>query len=135
MLLLGAYQALLYRYTGQNDLRVGVPVAGRRHAQLERLIGCFVNTLVLRAEIVDGVTFPDLLQQVREAVIEALSHQDLPFEMLVDGLRPERSGGHNPLFQAKFNYMKAPQRVRWRRRTRRRDRHPGPRGFAFRSRA
>ena len=108
MLLLAAYQALLYRYTGQSDLRVGVPVAGRRHAQLERLIGCFVNTLVLRAEIVDGATFPDLLQQVKEAVIDALSHQDLPFEMLVDGLRPERSGGHNPLFQAKFNYMKAP---------------------------
>ena len=108
MLLLAAYQAALYRYTGQSDLRVGVPVAGRRHAQLERLIGCFVNTLVLRAEIVDGATFPDLLQQVKEAVIDALSHQDLPFEMLVDGLRPERSGGHNPLFQAKFNYMKAP---------------------------
>jgi amino acid adenylation domain-containing protein/non-ribosomal peptide synthase protein (TIGR01720 family) len=109
MLLLGAYQALLHRYTGQSDLRVGVPVAGRRHAQLERLIGCFVNTLVLRAEIADEATFPDLLQQVRESVIEALSHQDLPFEMLVDGLRPERSGGHNPLFQAKFNYMTAPR--------------------------
>ncbi|MEH2625097.1 amino acid adenylation domain-containing protein/non-ribosomal peptide synthase protein (TIGR01720 family) [Bradyrhizobium sp. AZCC 1719] len=109
MLLLGAYQALLHRYTGQSDLRVGVPVVGRRHAQLERLIGCFVNTLVLRAEIADGATFPNLLQQVKDAVIEALSHQDLPFEMLVDGLRPERSGGHNPLFQAKFNYMTAPR--------------------------
>ncbi|WP_028346872.1 non-ribosomal peptide synthetase [Bradyrhizobium murdochi] len=109
MLLLGAYQALLYRYTGQSDLRVGVPVAGRRHAQLERLIGCFVNTLVLRAEIADGASFPNLLQQVKDAVIEALSHQDLPFELLVDGLRPERSGGHNPLFQAKFNYMTAPR--------------------------
>ena len=109
MLLLGAYQALIYRYTGQSDLRVGVPVAGRRHAQLERLIGCFVNTLVLRVEIADDATFPSLLQQVKETVIEALSHQDLPFEMLVDGLRPERSGGHNPLFQAKFNYMTAPR--------------------------
>ncbi|MCK1516314.1 amino acid adenylation domain-containing protein [Bradyrhizobium sp. 190] len=109
MLLLGAYQALLHRYTGQSDLRVGVPVAGRRHAQLERLIGCFVNTLVLRAEIADEATFPELLRQVKEAVIEALSHQDLPFEMLVDGVRPERSGGHNPLFQAKFNYMTAPR--------------------------
>ncbi|ANW03877.1 non-ribosomal peptide synthetase [Bradyrhizobium icense] len=109
MLLLGAYQALLHRYTGQSDLRVGVPVAGRRHAQLERLIGCFVNTLVLRAEIADGATFPGLLQQVKDAVIDALSHQDLPFEMLVDGLRPERSGAHNPLFQAKFNYMTAPR--------------------------
>ncbi|MCK1637528.1 amino acid adenylation domain-containing protein [Bradyrhizobium sp. 157] len=109
MLLLGAYQALLYRYTGQSDLRIGVPVAGRRHAQLERLIGCFVNTLVLRAEIADEATFPNLLRQVKDTVIEALAHQDLPFEMLVDGLRPERSGGHNPLFQAKFNYMTAPR--------------------------
>ncbi|MFB6420648.1 MULTISPECIES: non-ribosomal peptide synthetase [Bradyrhizobium] len=109
MLLLGAYQVLLHRYTGQNDLRVGVPVAGRRHAQLERLIGCFVNTLVLRAEIAGEAGFPSLLQQVRESVVGALSYQDLPFEMLVDGLKPERSGGHNPLFQAKFNYMTAPQ--------------------------
>ncbi|AMA57433.1 non-ribosomal peptide synthetase [Bradyrhizobium sp. CCGE-LA001] len=108
MLLLGAYQVLLHRHTGQNDLRVGVPIAGRRHAQLERLIGCFVNTLVLRAEIASEASFPRLLQQVKESVIEALSHQDLPFEMLVDGLKPERSGGHNPLFQAKFNYMSAP---------------------------
>jgi amino acid adenylation domain-containing protein/non-ribosomal peptide synthase protein (TIGR01720 family) len=109
MLLLGAYQTLLFRYTGQNDLRVGVPVAGRRHVQLERLIGCFVNTLVLRAQIVDQMMFPDLLAQVKENVIAALSHQDLPFDLLVDALRPERSGGHNPLFQAKFNYMMAPR--------------------------
>ncbi|MGX1324739.1 amino acid adenylation domain-containing protein/non-ribosomal peptide synthase protein (TIGR01720 family) [Bradyrhizobium sp. USDA 377] len=108
MLLLGAYQVLLHRYTGQNDLRVGVPIAGRRHTQLERLIGCFVNTLVLRAEIAGEASFPSLLQQVKESVVEALSHQDLPFETLVDSLRPERSGGHNPLFQAKFNYMTMP---------------------------
>ena len=108
MLLLGAYQVLLHRYTGQNDLRVGVPIAGRQHTQLERLIGCFVNTLVLRTEVAGEASFPSLLHQVKESVIEALSHQDLPFEMLVDGLRPERSGGHNPLFQAKFNYMTTP---------------------------
>ncbi|MCA1389298.1 amino acid adenylation domain-containing protein [Bradyrhizobium sp. IC3123] len=108
MLLLGAYYALLQRYTGQSDLRVGVPVAGRRHTQLERLIGCFVNTLVLRAEMTAEASFTSLLRQVRESVVEALTHQDLPFEMLVDGLKPERSGGQNPLFQAKFNYMTAP---------------------------
>ncbi|SFJ92860.1 non-ribosomal peptide synthetase [Bradyrhizobium sp. cf659] len=108
MLLLGAYQVLLHRYTGQDDLRVGVPIAGRRHTQLERLIGCFVNTPVLRAEIAGESSFPSLLHQVKDSVVEALSHQDLPFEMLVDGLKPERSGGHNPLFQAKFNYMTAP---------------------------
>ncbi|MDR6305692.1 amino acid adenylation domain-containing protein/non-ribosomal peptide synthase protein (TIGR01720 family) [Nitrobacter vulgaris] len=107
MLILAAYQALLYRYCGQSDLRIGVPIAGRQQAQLERLIGCFVNTLVLRAEIVDDASFTSFLQQVKETVIEALSHQDLPFEMLVDGLRPERNGSHNPLFQAKFNYMTA----------------------------
>lgn len=109
MLLLGAYYALLHRYTGQSDLRVGVPIAGRRHTQLERSIGCFVNTLVLRAEIAGEASFPSLLNQVKESVVEALSHQDLPFEMLVEGLRPERSGGYNPLFQAKFNYMTAPE--------------------------
>ncbi|MCA1453648.1 amino acid adenylation domain-containing protein [Bradyrhizobium sp. BRP22] len=109
MLLLGAYKALLHRYTGQNDLRVGVPAAGRRHAQVERLIGCFVNTLVVRTEIDDRTSFLDLLEQVKESVIAALAHQDLPFESLVDALRPERSGGHNPLFQAKFNYMTAPR--------------------------
>lgn len=108
MLLLGAYQVLLHRYTGQSDLRVGVPIAGRRHRQLDGLIGCFVNTLVLRAEIAGDASFPSLLQQVRESVVEALSHQDLPFEMLVEALRPERSGSNNPLFQAKFNYMTAP---------------------------
>ncbi|MDQ8728327.1 non-ribosomal peptide synthetase [Bradyrhizobium sp. LHD-71] len=109
MLLLGAYHVLLHRYTGQTDLRVGVPVAGRRHVQLERLIGCFVNTLVMRADIVDRMSFSELLAQVKETVIGALAHQDLPFELLVDGLKPERSGGHNPLFQAKFNYMTAPR--------------------------
>ncbi|EAQ35218.1 probable non-ribosomal peptide synthetase [Nitrobacter sp. Nb-311A] len=109
MLMLAAYQLLLYRYCGQNDLRIGVPVAGRQQAELERLIGCFVNTLVLRAEIVDDTSFTSLLRQVKETVIQALSHQDLPFEMLVDSLRPERNGGHNPLFQAKFNYMTAPR--------------------------
>ncbi|WP_315833220.1 non-ribosomal peptide synthetase [Bradyrhizobium prioriisuperbiae] len=109
MLLLAAYQTLLYRYTGQTDLRIGVPVAGRRHAQVERLIGFFVNTLVLRAEIADDIAFPALLRQAKDAVIAALAHQDLPFEMLVDGLQPDRSTSHNPLFQAKFNYMAAPR--------------------------
>ncbi|GLH79077.1 non-ribosomal peptide synthetase [Bradyrhizobium sp. SSBR45G] len=109
MLLLATYQLLLFRYSGQADLRIGVPVAGRRQAELAALIGCFVNTLVLRAEIADDMSFADLVAQAREEVITGLAHQDLPFDRLVDTLKPARSGGHNPLFQVKFNYMTAPR--------------------------
>ncbi|BAM91288.1 putative non-ribosomal peptide synthase [Bradyrhizobium oligotrophicum S58] len=109
MLLLAAYQLLLFRYSGQSDLRVGVPVAGRRQAELASLIGCFVNTLVLRADIADDMSFADLLEQAKEEVISGLAHQDIPFDRLVDALKPARSGGHNPLFQVKFNYMAAPR--------------------------
>ena len=109
MLLLAAYQLLLFRYSGQSDLRVGVPVAGRRQAELASLIGCFVNTLVLRADVTDDISFADLLEQAKEEVISGLAHQDIPFDRLVDALKPARSGGHNPLFQVKFNYMAAPR--------------------------
>ncbi|MGC2774359.1 MAG: amino acid adenylation domain-containing protein, partial [Bradyrhizobium sp.] len=109
MLLLAAYQLLLFRYSGQSDLRIGVPVAGRRQAELASLIGCFVNTLVLRADATDDISFADLLEQAKEEVISGLAHQDLPFDRLVDALKPARSGGHNPLFQVKFNYMAAPR--------------------------
>ncbi|CCD96147.1 putative Non-ribosomal peptide synthase:Amino acid adenylation (modular protein) [Bradyrhizobium sp. ORS 375] len=108
MLLLAAYQLLLFRYSGQSVLRVGVPVAGRRQPELDSLIGCFVNTLVLRADVVDDMSFADLLKQAREQVIAALAHQDLPFDKLVETLNPPRLGGHNPLFQVKFNYMTEP---------------------------
>ncbi|MGJ5176283.1 amino acid adenylation domain-containing protein [Bradyrhizobium oligotrophicum] len=109
MLLLAAYQLLLFRYSGQSDLRVGVPVAGRRQAELAPLIGCFVNTLVLHADVADDMSFADLLRQAREEVIAALAHQDLPFDRLVDTLKPARSGAYNPLFQVKFNYMAEPR--------------------------
>ncbi|MGJ5203813.1 amino acid adenylation domain-containing protein [Bradyrhizobium sp. HKCCYLR20261] len=109
MLLLASYQLLLFRYSGQSDLRIGVPVAGRRQAELASLIGCFVNTLVLRADVTGDMRFADLLAQAREEVISALAHQDLPFDRLVDALRPARSGAYNPLFQVKFNYMTAPR--------------------------
>ncbi|CCD85604.1 putative Non-ribosomal peptide synthase:Amino acid adenylation (Modular protein) [Bradyrhizobium sp. ORS 285] len=109
MLMLAAYQLLLFRYSGQSDLRVGVPVAGRRQAELASLVGCFVNTLVLHAEVVHDMSFADLLKQAKEEVIAALAHQDLPFDRLVETLNPVRSGGHNPLFQVKFNYMTAPR--------------------------
>ncbi|WP_257165789.1 non-ribosomal peptide synthetase [Bradyrhizobium sp. SRS-191] len=109
MLLLAAYQLLLFRYCGQPDLRIGVPVAGRRQAELASLVGCFVNTLVLRADVAHEMSFADLLKQAKEEVIAALAHQDLPFDRLVETLNPVRSSGHNPLFQVKFNYMTAPR--------------------------
>jgi acyl carrier protein phosphodiesterase len=107
MLLLATFKVLLYRWSGQGDLRVGVPVAGRTRPETERLIGLFVNTQVLRT-VVDGRQgFAALLEQVREAALGAQAHQDLPFEQVVDALRPERSLGHNPLFQVMFNHTEA----------------------------
>ncbi|MGJ4925640.1 amino acid adenylation domain-containing protein [Bradyrhizobium sp. HKCCYLS2038] len=109
MLLLAAWQLLLFRYSGRSDLRIGVPVAGRRHAALTSLIGCFVNTLVLRGDLAADMSFAELLAQARDNVVSGLAHQDLPFDRLVEALKPARSSGHNPLFQVKFNYMTAPR--------------------------
>jgi non-ribosomal peptide synthetase component F len=115
MLLLATFKVLLYRWSGQGDLRVGVPVAGRTRPETERLIGLFVNTQVLRT-VVDGRQgFAALLEQVREAALGAQAHQDLPFEQVVDALRPERSLGHNPLFQVMFNHTEAAEPGRARR--------------------
>jgi non-ribosomal peptide synthetase component F len=104
MLLLAAFKLLLFRWSGQADLRVGIPVANRQRAETERLIGFFVNTQVLRTEVDGRAGFTALLEQVREAALGAQGHQDLPFEQLVLALRPERSLGHNPLFQVMFNH-------------------------------
>ncbi|WP_231957735.1 condensation domain-containing protein, partial [Paraburkholderia tropica] len=103
-LLNAAYCLLLSRYAGQRDVRVGVPVAGRNRAGTEQLIGFFVNTLVLRADLGTVDTLRELLAQIDRSMAEAQSHQDLPFARLVDALRPERSLGETPLFQAMFNY-------------------------------
>ncbi len=105
MLLLASFQGLLHRYSGQADIRVGVPIANRNRLETEGLIGFFVNTQVLKAEFVQGQGFSDLLQQVRRVSLEAQAHQDLPFEQLVDALRPERSLSYNPLFQVMFNHQ------------------------------
>jgi len=105
MVLLASFQALLYRYTGQSDIRVGVPIANRNRLETEQLIGFFVNTQVLRAEIDGHMTFAQLLQQVKEHALGAQAHQDLPFEQLVEALQPERSLSHNPLFQVMFNHQ------------------------------
>ncbi|MDE1165517.1 MAG: amino acid adenylation domain-containing protein [Pseudomonas sp.] len=105
MVLLASFQALLQRYTGQRDIRIGVPIANRNRAQVEGLIGFFVNTQVLKAEFDPQTTFSQLLQQVRETALAAQAHQDLPFEQLVEALQPERSLSHSPLFQVMFNHQ------------------------------
>ncbi len=103
MVFLGAFMTLLMRYTSQRDICVGTPVSGRHRSQLEGLIGFFVNTLVVRTEVADELGFRQLLAGVREATLGALSHQDLPFERLVDELAPQRSLSYSPLFQVAFS--------------------------------
>ncbi len=105
MTLLAAFYALLYRYTGQADLLVGTPIANRSRPELENLIGFFLNTLVLRADLSGEPRFDDLLAQVRRVALEAFAHQDLPFERLVDEIRPKRDLSANPLFQVMFVYQ------------------------------
>ncbi|GMU11502.1 non-ribosomal peptide synthetase [Corallococcus caeni] len=110
MLLLAAWQVQLSRYSGQDDISVGSPVAGRNRTELEGLIGFFVNTLVLRARLGDGLTFRDLLKQVRETTLGAQSNQEVPFEKLVEELKPERDLSRPPLFQVMFTLQEAPSR-------------------------
>ena len=111
MLLLGAFQSLLYRYTGQADIVVGTPIANRNRSELEELIGFFSNTLVLRTRIAGSGNFRELLRQVREVTLGAFAHQDLPFEKLVEELHPERSLSHTPLFQVMFALQNTPREV------------------------
>src|SRR5262249_18529889 len=102
MTLLAAWYVLLHRFSGEEDIVVGTPIAGRTHTELERLIGFFVNTIVIRASITANPTFREVLRQVREAANGAYAHQDLPFERLVVELAPERTLSHTPLFQCFF---------------------------------
>ena len=108
MTLMAAFQLLLHRYTGQEDILVGTPVAGRGRPQTETLIGFFVNTLVLRTEVTDDLRFLDLLARVREVALEAQAHAEVPFEMLVEALQPERSLSHTPIFQVMFVLQNTP---------------------------
>ncbi len=109
MLLLAAWQSLLRRYSGQEQVLVGSPVSGRQHGQTEELIGFFVNTILLRADFSEKPVFKQLLRQVRDNVLNAYAHQDIPFEQLVDLLQPERDMAHPPLFQAAFILQNRPQ--------------------------
>jgi amino acid adenylation domain-containing protein len=108
MTLLAAFQTLLSRYTGQEDLCVGAPAADRRYTGTEQLIGCLVNTLVLRADLTGDPSFRELLRRLRRTALEAYAHQDLPFERLVEALRPERDPSRNPLVQVMFQMRSAP---------------------------
>jgi len=108
MALLAAFNTLLFRYTGQGDILLGSPIANRHHRQTEGLIGFFVNTLVLRTRLTAASSFRALLQQVREATLGAYAHQDLPFEMLVEQLQPERDLSRPPLFQVMCALQNAP---------------------------
>ncbi|MBC3304370.1 non-ribosomal peptide synthetase [Pseudomonas sp. SWRI18] len=97
---------LLYRYSGQNDLRIGAPVANRIRPESEGLIGAFLNTQVLRCQLDGQMTVAQLFEQVRHTVIEGQSHQDLPFDHLVEALQPPRSAAYNPLFQVMCNVQR-----------------------------
>ncbi|MBX9258015.1 amino acid adenylation domain-containing protein, partial [Desmonostoc muscorum CCALA 125] len=108
MTLLAAFETLLYRYTGQTDILVGTPIANRDRTEIEGLIGFFVNTLVMRANLDGDPSFSELLPEIREMALGAYAHQDLPFEMLVEGLQLERNLSHTPLFQVMFVLQNAP---------------------------
>jgi amino acid adenylation domain-containing protein len=107
MTLFAAFTTWLYRYTGQDDILVGTPIANRSRVELEGLMGFFANTLVLRTKLSGELSFRELLRQVRNVALEANAHQDLPFEKLVEELRPERA--HHPLFQVMFVLEREPR--------------------------
>ncbi len=109
MTLLAAFMTLLHRATGQSDIVVGSPIAGRRHRSLESLIGFFINMLAMRQDLSRASTFRDLLRRIRRTALEAYAHQDLPFARLVEELEPDRDLSRNPLFQVSFAFQNAPR--------------------------
>lgn len=109
MTLLAAFQVLLHRYSGQRDIVVGSPIAGRTQRETEGLIGFFVNTLILRTDLSGGPGFRSLLKRVRDMALEAYANQDVPFEKLVEALDPDRDLNRAPLFQVMFILQNAPE--------------------------
>ena len=109
MALLAAFQTLLSRYTGGDDIVVGSPTAGRNRLETEGLIGFFVNTLVLRTDLSGDPTFTELLRRTRHVALSAYAHQDVPFEKLVEELRPERDTSRSPIFQVLFGFQSTPR--------------------------
>jgi amino acid adenylation domain-containing protein len=108
MLLLAAFQALQSRYSGQTDIVTGSPIANRSHAEIEGLIGFFVNTLALRIDLSGNPSFRQVLKRVRQVVLDAFAHQDLPFEKLIEELQPDRDMSRTPLFQIMFDFQNSP---------------------------
>jgi amino acid adenylation domain-containing protein len=104
MVLLAGFKSLLWRYSGQTDLLVGVPIAGRDRTEVEPLIGCFANALVLRTDLAGDPSLRELVARVRATALGAYAHHELPFEKLVEELQPERSARYHPIFQVMFNF-------------------------------
>jgi amino acid adenylation domain-containing protein len=108
MVLLAAFDLLIHRLSGRDDVVVGSPIAGRMRGEVEGLIGFFVNTMALRTDLSGDPTFRDLIARVRETTLEAYAHQDLPFERVVEAVQPDRTLSHNPLFQVAFALLNQP---------------------------
>jgi len=111
MTLLAAFKTLLYRYTGEEDIIVGTPVAGRNQIKTEKLMGCFLNSLAMRSDLSGNPTFVQLLHRVREVVQQAYAHQDIPFEKVLEKLDLDRSHSHSPVFDVMLNLLNTPQQA------------------------
>ncbi|MBF0120452.1 MAG: AMP-binding protein [Desulfobacterales bacterium] len=108
MVVYAAFSILLYKYSGQDDIVIGSPIANRHYREIEPLIGFFANTLALRTNLSGNPTFREVLKQVQQVILDAHCNQDLPFEYLVDAIKPERSLSHSPLFQVMFVFQSVP---------------------------
>ncbi|MCX5134082.1 amino acid adenylation domain-containing protein [Streptomyces sp. NBC_00340] len=113
MTLLAVFQAVLSRYSGQEDIAVGTPIAGRNRAEIEDMVGFFVNTLVMRTDLSGDPTFTELIDRVKDTALGAYDHQDMPFERLVEELAPQRDLSRNPLFQTMFVLQNTPDSRSW----------------------